>query len=62
MGRYLKSACECCICLCSYENGEELHALPCNHHFHSTCILKWVKMKATCPLCKYNILKGHKQL
>ncbi|CAL9249005.1 unnamed protein product [Arabidopsis halleri] len=49
---------DCCICLSSYEDGAELHALPCNHHFHSTCIVKWLKMRATCPLCKYNILKG----
>ncbi|KAK7251651.1 hypothetical protein RIF29_35027 [Crotalaria pallida] len=52
---------ECCICLCPYEDGAELHALPCNHHFHSTCIVKWLKMNATCPLCKYNILKGTDQ-
>lgn len=49
---------ECCICLSSYEDGAELHALPCSHHFHCTCIVKWLKMNATCPLCKYNILKG----
>ncbi|XP_072982560.1 E3 ubiquitin protein ligase RIE1-like [Typha latifolia] len=49
---------ECCICLTSYENGVELHALPCNHHFHSACIVKWLRIHATCPLCKYNILKG----
>ncbi|KAL4637940.1 hypothetical protein ACB092_03G114600 [Castanea dentata] len=53
---------ECCICLSSYEDGAELHALPCNHHFHSTCIVKWLKMNATCPLCKYNILKGSEQV
>ncbi|KAL2347770.1 hypothetical protein Fmac_001770 [Flemingia macrophylla] len=53
---------ECCICLCSYEDGVELHALPCNHHFHSSCIVKWLKMNATCPLCKYNILKGNEQV
>ncbi|XP_057962594.1 E3 ubiquitin protein ligase RIE1-like isoform X2 [Malania oleifera] len=53
---------ECCICLSSYEDGAELHALPCNHHFHSTCIVKWLKMNATCPLCKYNILKGNEQI
>ncbi|KAJ4838952.1 E3 ubiquitin protein ligase rie1, partial [Turnera subulata] len=52
---------ECCICLCPYEDGTELHALPCNHHFHATCIVKWLKMNATCPLCKYNILKGNEQ-
>ncbi|KAJ9135717.1 hypothetical protein P3X46_032869 [Hevea brasiliensis] len=53
---------ECCICLSPYENGAELHTLPCNHHFHSTCIVKWLKMNATCPLCKYNILKGNEQV
>lgn len=53
---------ECCICLCPYEDGTEVHALPCSHHFHSTCIVKWLKMNATCPLCKYNILKGNEQV
>lgn len=53
---------ECCICLCPYEDGTEVHALPCSHHFHSTCIVKWLKMNATCPLCKYNILKGNDQV
>lgn len=53
---------ECCICLCPYEDGVELHTLPCNHHFHSSCIIKWLKMNATCPLCKYNILKGNEQV
>ncbi|CAL5206722.1 unnamed protein product [Lathyrus oleraceus] len=53
---------ECCICLCPYEDGVELHTLPCNHHFHSSCIVKWLKMNATCPLCKYNILKGNEQV
>ncbi|XP_014506966.1 E3 ubiquitin protein ligase RIE1 [Vigna radiata var. radiata] len=53
---------ECCICISSYEDGAELHVLPCNHHFHSTCIVKWLKMNATCPLCKFNILKGNEQV
>ncbi|KAJ0462061.1 putative transcription factor C2H2 family [Helianthus annuus] len=43
---------DCCICLCHYEEGEQLHLLPCNHHFHSTCIVKWLRVKASCPLCK----------
>ncbi|XP_042408898.1 E3 ubiquitin protein ligase RIE1-like isoform X2 [Zingiber officinale] len=49
---------ECCICLTPYEDGVELLAMPCNHHFHSSCITKWRRIHATCPLCKYNILKG----
>ncbi|XP_044489789.1 E3 ubiquitin protein ligase RIE1-like [Mangifera indica] len=53
---------ECCICLSPYEDSAELHTLPCNHHFHSTCIVKWLKMNATCPLCKFNILKGNEEV
>ncbi|CAL1381790.1 unnamed protein product [Linum trigynum] len=53
---------ECCICLTSYDDGAELHTLPCNHHFDSSCIIRWLKMNATCPLCKYNILKGNEQV
>eukprot|EP00243_Klebsormidium_subtile_P006594 TRINITY_DN282_c0_g1_i1.p1 TRINITY_DN282_c0_g1~~TRINITY_DN282_c0_g1_i1.p1 ORF type:complete len:372 (-),score=31.96 TRINITY_DN282_c0_g1_i1:333-1448(-) len=49
---------ECCICLSPYEDGAELRELPCTHHFHSPCIDKWLKINATCPLCKYNIVNG----
>ncbi|XP_026426788.1 E3 ubiquitin protein ligase RIE1-like isoform X2 [Papaver somniferum] len=49
---------ECCICLSQYVDGVELHSLPCNHHFHSGCIVKWLRINATCPLCKFNILHG----
>ncbi|PHU17865.1 E3 ubiquitin-protein ligase [Capsicum chinense] len=48
---------ECCICLCSYEDGIEMRELPCRHHFHAACIDKWLYINATCPLCKFNILK-----
>ncbi|KAK7294988.1 hypothetical protein RJT34_17889 [Clitoria ternatea] len=48
---------ECCICLSSYDDGAELRELPCNHHFHCTCIDKWLLINATCPLCKFNILR-----
>ncbi|CAA0820788.1 RING/U-box superfamily protein [Striga hermonthica] len=52
---------ECCICLCAYDDGAELRELPCRHHFHSACIDKWLHINATCPLCKFNILKNGNQ-
>ncbi|XP_074309365.1 E3 ubiquitin protein ligase RIE1-like isoform X2 [Silene latifolia] len=45
----------CCICRCSDDDGKELHVLRCSHHFHLTCIEKWLKVSATCPVCNaYN--------
>ncbi|XP_024992853.1 E3 ubiquitin-protein ligase At1g63170-like [Cynara cardunculus var. scolymus] len=52
---------ECCICLCTYDDGTELRELPCCHHFHTPCIDKWLYINATCPLCKFNILKNGNQ-
>ncbi|XP_015571389.1 E3 ubiquitin-protein ligase At1g12760 isoform X2 [Ricinus communis] len=49
---------ECCICLSAYDDGVELRELPCGHHFHCACVDKWLYINATCPLCKYNILKS----
>ncbi|KAF8380299.1 hypothetical protein HHK36_027781 [Tetracentron sinense] len=48
---------ECCICLSAYDDGVELRELPCHHHFHCACIDKWLYLNATCPLCKYDIIK-----
>ncbi|CAH9112596.1 unnamed protein product [Cuscuta epithymum] len=48
---------ECSICLNRYSEGVELCRLPCNHHFHHGCVCKWLRINATCPLCKFNILR-----
>ncbi|CAL9207992.1 unnamed protein product [Musa acuminata subsp. burmannicoides] len=49
----------CCICLSPYDDGVELRELPCGHHFHCSCIDKWLRINATCPLCKFNIAKSN---
>ncbi|KAK8535480.1 hypothetical protein V6N12_056997 [Hibiscus sabdariffa] len=46
----------CCICLTSYADNDVLKELPCSHVFHKSCVDKWLKMKAFCPLCKCTIL------
>ncbi|KAG0045867.1 hypothetical protein BGZ83_008913 [Gryganskiella cystojenkinii] len=45
----------CPICLCDYEDLEELRHLPCDHFFHKECVDEWLKLKRTCPLCKRDI-------
>ncbi|KAA3486029.1 E3 ubiquitin-protein ligase isoform X1 [Gossypium australe] len=45
----------CCICLAKYTNNEELRELPCSHFMHKECVDKWLKINASCPLCKNDI-------
>ncbi|KAI7988179.1 putative RING-H2 finger protein ATL21A [Camellia lanceoleosa] len=43
----------CSICLAEYQPKETLRAIPeCNHYFHANCIDEWLRMNATCPLCR----------
>ncbi|CAH8355921.1 unnamed protein product [Eruca vesicaria subsp. sativa] len=45
----------CCICLARYADDEEVRELPCLHVFHVDCVDKWLKINATCPLCKNEV-------
>ncbi|GAA0146071.1 hypothetical protein LIER_06109 [Lithospermum erythrorhizon] len=49
----------CCICLTKYVDDDDLRELPCSHFFHTECVDKWLKINASCPLCKYEIGGGH---
>lgn len=42
---------ECIICMCDYEEGDELRYLPCLHTYHRTCIDDWLMRSLTCPSC-----------
>ncbi len=48
----------CSICICDFEEGEELRLLPrCGHIFHTDCILPWLtEKKNSCPLCQRQVL------
>ncbi|MFS7936206.1 putative transcription factor C2H2 family [Helianthus anomalus] len=45
----------CCICLAKYTDDDLLRELPCTHFFHTECVDTWLKMNASCPLCKSEI-------
>lgn len=45
----------CCICLCDYDEGELLRALPCSHLFHIHCIDTWLGSNMVCPMCKADL-------
>ncbi|XP_021288961.1 putative RING-H2 finger protein ATL21B [Herrania umbratica] len=43
----------CPICLCEYQAKEMIRTIPdCKHYFHASCIDEWLKLNATCPVCR----------
>ncbi|OPJ85672.1 hypothetical protein AV530_009229 [Patagioenas fasciata monilis] len=48
---------ECPVCKEDYAPAEQVRQLPCNHLFHSSCIVPWLELHDTCPVCRKS-LKG----
>ncbi|KAL6177410.1 hypothetical protein ACLB2K_048936 [Fragaria x ananassa] len=43
----------CSICLGEYQPKEALRTIPeCSHYFHANCIDEWLKLNASCPVCR----------
>ncbi|XP_040994362.1 E3 ubiquitin-protein ligase RNF181 homolog [Juglans microcarpa x Juglans regia] len=45
----------CGVCQEEMKVGDEGRMLGCMHKFHGDCIVKWLRNKATCPLCRYQV-------
>ncbi|EJU00153.1 hypothetical protein DACRYDRAFT_109569 [Dacryopinax primogenitus] len=43
---------DCAVCKDDFEVGQKTVALPCTHSFHDECILPWLELNGTCPVCR----------
>jgi hypothetical protein len=57
-----KEDANCAICLCEYEQNEEIRYLRCGHHFHSDCVMQWLVRNLSCPFCKKEIDKKEEKV
>ncbi|XP_076376833.1 E3 ubiquitin-protein ligase Iruka isoform X3 [Megalopta genalis] len=46
---------QCSVCWEDFKLSEPVRQLPCQHLYHAPCILPWLELHGTCPICRQNL-------
>ncbi|KAJ0251383.1 Uncharacterized protein HA466_0123510 [Hirschfeldia incana] len=46
---------QCSVCLDDFEKGSVAKEMPCKHKFHVGCIVPWLELHGSCPVCRYEL-------
>ncbi|PHZ08032.1 uncharacterized protein RHIMIDRAFT_248055 [Rhizopus microsporus ATCC 52813] len=56
----IETTTDCTICTEQFQQ-KEITELPCHHTYHSECILQWLELNASCPICRRSIRDRNNQ-
>ncbi|XP_050733362.1 E3 ubiquitin-protein ligase RNF126-like isoform X2 [Eriocheir sinensis] len=43
---------QCSVCMEDFTVDESVRRLDCDHFFHNDCIIPWLELHGTCPICR----------
>lgn len=46
---------QCAVCMDSFEPGYTAKQMPCKHIYHPGCILPWLELHNSCPVCRFEL-------
>ncbi|KAJ8892706.1 hypothetical protein PR048_005287, partial [Dryococelus australis] len=46
---------QCSVCWDDFSLGESVRKLKCEHIYHENCIVPWLQLHGTCPICRKSL-------